>query len=358
MQKHTLFFTDWEGPWITTDFALEVSKDFLNNATFFERLSQYDDYLYFIAKKEGYRAGDTLKLLAPFICAKGISSKELEKLAIETANFVKDAKSSITILQKKYTAVVISTSYDQYLKATAKKLGVKGFLHGTEFDVEKLAELFDSEDEMLAEKLIEKISKLPEISLDFRNRRVNSEAKKSIEFLNDVFFENRKKIRGFEKFIEKLRAIMKRIDVVGGNKKLEVLKSYSTADRIIAIGDSISDCEMLDYVRKKGLAVSFNGNEYSLMKSNLAIVSDSTFAEAAVVDAFLGGDIEGVVKMIESFKEKRFDEVEKYVDKDIVEGLKEVNSEFYWVKKAKFDVILSRSRTMRKAVRGEAGKLG
>ncbi|MBO8182224.1 MAG: hypothetical protein H0Z28_05450 [Archaeoglobus sp.] len=352
-----LFFTDWEGPWITTDFAYEISKRILNNKAFFERLSQYDDYLYFVERKAGYNAGDTLRLLAPFIAAYGVSSSQLEQLAEETAFFVPDAEEAMRILQKKFRPVVISTSYVQYLEATARKIGINGHLHGTEFDVDELSSLFNEKDRAEAEKLIKKIAEMPEIKVDVEKRELVS-GYEAVSFLNRIFWslESQESRENASEFRQKVQEVSEKIMVIGGKRKLEVVKKYGPSEPL-AIGDSISDYEMLGWVKEKGLAISFNGNEYSLMQSNLAIVSDSAFSEAAVVEAFLLHGLDGVKKLANLVNSKKWNELE-FVDGKIVGGLEKSRTRLYWINGENFRKILKESMEMRKALRGDAGKLG
>jgi len=39
----------------------------------------------------------------------------------------------------------------------------------------------------------------------------------------------------------------------------------------------------LSYAKERGVAISFNGNEFALVNSNLAIIAESAFAEVDVV---------------------------------------------------------------------------
>ena len=351
METKQPFFTDWEGPWITTDFAYEISKIFLENPAFFERLSQYDDYLYFVEKKRGYNAGDTLRLLAPFVAVFQITSKQLRELAAEIASFVPDAKEAMEVLQERFEPVVISTSYVQYLEATAEKIGVEGKLHGTRFEIEKFSSIFDEKDRKEAERLIQEISTLPEIRVDVERRELIS-GFDTVTFLNNLFWNGKP-----SSFVKKIREVSEEIRVVGGKRKLDVVKKYKV-DRFLAIGDSISDFEMLGWVKDRGLAVSFNGNEYSLMRSNLAIVSNSAFSEAAVVEAYFTQGMVGVRDLVKAVNSREWSKAGKITDKRIVEGLKNSKTEFYLIEDSKINEILSRSIEMRKALRGDAGKLG
>jgi predicted HAD superfamily phosphohydrolase len=354
-----LFFTDWEGPWIVTDFALELSRYLFDNTSFFEKLSQYDDYLVYLRCKSGYEAGDTLRLIAPFIVSSGITSDELKRLAVRVARYVKGADNAIRILQRRYTPVVISTSYMQYLEATARKIDIKGYLHGTLLDLERFSDVFDEEDRKEAEKIIKKISELPEIKMDVVNRKIDPESIKTIEYLDALFWD----AQSDSKFIRKMRIVIDSIKVIGGRGKLEVVTSYTkTMDKkeIIAIGDSISDHVMLDWVRSNGgLAVSFNGNEYSLTHSTLAIISDSAFSEAAIVDIFLRGGIPSVREFVEEYERNGLKALEREnLDDEVVEGISDSDTRFYWLNEENFQKVLSESIKMRKKVRGEAGKLG
>jgi predicted HAD superfamily phosphohydrolase len=131
-----LFFTDWEGPWVLTDFAYEVAIAFFNNHEFFERLSQYDDYLVLIEQKENYEAGDTLKLLAPFLVALDVTSEELRDLAEKVLAYTPDAEESMRyLIERGFEPVVISTSYIQFLEVSAKPLGINK-IHSTHFKPE------------------------------------------------------------------------------------------------------------------------------------------------------------------------------------------------------------------------------
>jgi len=69
-----LYATDCEGPISKNDNAYELCERFLpEGAAFFERVSRYDDYLADVVRKPGYRPGDTLRLILPFLRAYGVS---------------------------------------------------------------------------------------------------------------------------------------------------------------------------------------------------------------------------------------------------------------------------------------------
>ncbi len=315
-----MFFTDWEGPWVLTDFAYEVAIAFFNNHEFFERLSQYDDYLVLVEKREDYDAGDTLRLLAPFLVALGIDSKDLLDLAEKVLSYTPDAEESIgRLLKNGFEPVVVSTAYEQFLEVSAKPLGIKR-IHCTRFNPEKYGLSGDLRRFIL--ESVEIIASLPEI---------DGSSEESVRWLNDFFWKKLVK--------SEAGRILKEVRAVGGKRKLEVVRSYGVKSPLV-IGDSISDYAMLSWAKVRGLAVSFNGNEFAVRNSNLAVISDTAFSEAYVVEAYLKGGIEGVRRALEDFN---------------VESLR--NTEFYWIDESNVEQVIERSKSMRRRLRGLAGSL-
>ena len=323
-----LFFTDWEGPWVLTDFAYEVAIAFFNNHEFFERLSQYDDYLVLIERRRDYEAGDTLKLLAPFIVALGVTSDELRDLAEKVLSYTPDAEDAMHYLIKKgIEPVVISTSYVQFLEVSAKPLGIDK-IHSTYFKPEQYSLPKEERDFIL--QAVEMIASLPEIEIP-----PDESSMKSIDWLNNFFW---KKLTNME-----AGKILRDVKAVGGQRKLEAVKSYGIKN-LIAIGDSISDFAMLSWVKENGLAVSFNGNEYAVRNSNLAIVSETAFAEAYIVEAYLSDGLNGVKRALRLEFES-----------EIADKLKE--TKYYWIEGSDVDRIIDESKAMRRKLRGLAGAL-
>lgn len=309
-----MIFTDWEGPWVLTDFAYECAVAFFNNYEFFERLSQYDDYLVLVEKREDYDAGDTLKLLAVFLVAEGIGNKELLELAEKVLKYTPDAEDAIKELKEK--PIVISTSYEHFLEVSAKPLGLE--YHCTRFNPEKY-ELSSKVKEEIREA-VEVIANLPEIRIP-----PDEESYKAVKWLNDFFWKKLMKTEAGK--------ILRDVRAIGGKRKLEVVLSYNPS-RVIVIGDSISDKDMLSYAKEKGIAISFNGNEFALKNSNLAIIAESAFAETDVVNRCLreGLDWINTCERVRGGKVCRLERVS-------------------------FEEILKESKEVRRKLRGLAGYL-
>ena len=77
-KRKRVFVTDCEGPISKNDNAFELAAHFIPDGDrFFANISKYDDVLADVVKKEDYKAGDTLRLILPFLKAYGANDKRI-----------------------------------------------------------------------------------------------------------------------------------------------------------------------------------------------------------------------------------------------------------------------------------------
>ena len=112
------FISDCEGPISKNDNAFELTSHFVpKGKNLFTLISKYDDILADIAKRRGYKAGDTLKLILPFLKAYGVTNKAAEEYSARNILLVPEAKNALEFIREFMPAFIVSTSYDQYMKA-------------------------------------------------------------------------------------------------------------------------------------------------------------------------------------------------------------------------------------------------
>src|SRR5512136_582563 len=79
-----IFVTDCEGPISKNDNAFELTSNYVPEGNrFFTIISKYDDVLVDVVNRRGYKAGDTLKLILPFLKAYGVTDELMNKFALE-----------------------------------------------------------------------------------------------------------------------------------------------------------------------------------------------------------------------------------------------------------------------------------
>lgn len=367
--KKTFVVSDWEGPWVTADHAYEVVKAGIPNGDrLFAAISEYDDYLAYIRKREGYEPGDTLALVAPFLIAYNINEKFLLDIAKRNANFIAGAKEGIAAFQETgYPFRIVSTSYCHYVLHTTSLVGIsREDVKCTEFPIDKYCSEIKDKDKKTIREEIPKIVNLGKlgISASSNEKDIPAEARKVIKIMNDFFWDYLPKTS--------FGPLLARVKPLGGRRKfnalLEMLKEENRSlDSAAVIGDSITDWIMLKRTREAGgLAIAFNGNAYAIRNANVAVISDNCMIMPVLIDLFENVGIRGIRKIAENWN---IDILHKEVAKGrlnsmLFERFLEFHTqarrqEVHWITEENIESIIELSSGFRKTVRGSAvGSLG
>ncbi|MCD6489609.1 MAG: hypothetical protein J7K20_02645, partial [Thermodesulfobacterium sp.] len=252
---------DCEGPLTLNDNAFEYSQAIIPKGDkFFTQISRFDDYLADIKKKEGYKAGDTLKLILPFLKLFGADNKSLREFSRKTLTFLPEVPETLSKLNKVLLTFIISTSYKPYLEALCE---VTEFpmenVFCTEVDFDKV-KLSSSEAKVL-EKLYEEIINMPLIELPKDAKKpedLSSELLKILNRLEEIFFDI---IWNMD-----IGVFLREVNPIGGFEKANACEKISKELAIslsegFYAGDSITDTQALSLIKENnGISLSFNGN--------------------------------------------------------------------------------------------------
>ena len=342
------FITDCEGPLTLNDNAFELSANFIEDGgELFKILSLYDDYLADIVKKEGYKAGNTLKLILPFFVVEGLTNGDMVDFSRDNIYAVRDSQFLLKFLKEAMNTYIVSTSYGQYIEAVSNYMDVPfENTYYTDVDIDCL--------ELNSEE-IQKINEFKDIILK------NPE---DYDLFDDIFFTQIPKMGIYDKIRE--------IEVVGGPGKKSAIDRIIQKDGIninemLYIGDSITDVEPLEFARKNdGISISFNGNEYPLKVAEIAIVSPSAVATAVIANIYANHDKNKVLEFINDYNNsddfKRLFE-DYNIDEEIKDKFFSVFTSDYpliqTVTDENYESILKVSKEMRNSIRGQdIGGLG
>ena len=343
------FITDCEGPLTLNDNAFELCAHFIEEGgELFKTLSLYDDYLADEVKKEGYKAGNTLKLILPFFVIENLKNKDLIDFSKNNILAVRDSKFLLEYLQKSMNTYIVSTSYGQYIEALSNYMEFPfENTYYTNVDIDVLS---------LNDEELSKIKEFKKQILENPN---------DYELFDEIFFTEIPKMGIYE--------IIKEVDVVGGlGKKLAIEdiieKDKIDVNQILYIGDSITDVEPLEFARvNNGISISFNGNEYPLKVAEIAIVSPSAITTAVIANIYAESDKSKVLQFINEYNSSN-DVLKLFEDYDINQEIKDkffnvFDKESYpiidIINEDNYDKILNESVNMRNNIRGEdIGGLG
>jgi predicted HAD superfamily phosphohydrolase len=285
-----IYVTDCEGPLTRNDNAQEIAERFIpDGAELFARLSRYDDFLADVVARPGYNAGDTLRLLPPFLKAFYVNDEDVEEFSAEQVLLVPQALKTLGAVSALMPAYIISTSYTPYLRALCE-------LAGFPFEHVRCTELsLDAWDmpEPEAEWLRKVATRVPEgpvIEIPDGARSADDltvEDRETVAELDDLFWTRMEgKVSG---------ALLAAVRPVGGGQKLAALEEIVAAEGVAGggvmyVGDSITDAPPLEAVKAwGGVSLSFNGNGYAIAAAEFAAASPDAEVQAQLATAFAAG---------------------------------------------------------------------
>lgn len=361
MTRGKVWISDCEGPISKNDNAFELAQYFIPKGDkVFTLISRYDDFLADIAKKPGYKAGDTLKLILPFLKAYGATNKTVTDYSSSHVLLVPGAKDMLQFLKTRMHSFIVSTSYQQYLYALCELTGFPfQNVYCTKLDLDRYK---------ISSEEAAKLRKIAEEIMEFEIFEIPKNAKS----INDLLLEDRLKIDRLNKiFWEEFAQIeagrmLREVNPIGGYEKANsvkdiITKTSSKLEDTIYVGDSITDISPFQLVRGGGgLTISFNGNQYAIREAEIAVISDNTVIVSLIADIFNRSGKEEVLKLVRKWN---IQSVKEYSPPELRDKILST----FPVKLPKVEIIteqnqeqlIKESSNFRKTLRGEAvGNLG
>jgi predicted HAD superfamily phosphohydrolase len=297
-----IYVTDCEGPLSKNDNAQEIAERFIpDGAEFFARLSRYDDYLADVVRKPSYNAGDTLRLLPPFLKSFEVTDEDVELFSVEAVLLVPGALKALQRVRRLMPAFIISTSYTPYLKALCA-------LTGFAFDDVRCTELsldawsMPAEEKAWLRDETGRVLERPIIDLPDGARSADDLAdgdRETVERLDRLFWSEMKgRVSG---------ELVAAVRPVGGGMKLAALEEIVAATGVAGhdvmyVGDSITDAPALEAVRAwGGVSLSFNGNGYALAAAEFAAAGPDAEVQAQLAKAFADGGRDAVAAAVRAW---------------------------------------------------------
>jgi len=277
--------TDCEGPLCLNDNAFEVCVRCLpDGARFFTQISRYDDYLAEVVRRPGYEAGNTLKLIAPFLKAHGLTDAAMLEFSRQSVDLVPGAEEEFAAVRAlgMVPAFIVSTSYAQFAHAVAERLRVRARdVYCTPFALDRMS-LPESESKELR-TLVRQIAGSPLIELP-ENDVLSQPTLGTVAFLEDVFRHRLPAMKAL--------ALIHSVRLVSAEGKARAVldslaRTGNSPSEVIYVGDSITDVKAFKLVSDGGgLAVSFNGNRYGVDAAEIACAADDAVATTILIDVF------------------------------------------------------------------------
>lgn len=309
-----IFDTDCEGPTVANDNAMEVSELVIDNGSrFFEQLSRFDDITAYSRKRYGSNAGDTLRLLLPFLKAYDLTDERFQAWVHRRngVKWIRGVKKTMDFAREQRLPVYeISASYRPFAQLVAERLLIPvDNLYCTDFGLNRY-EMSKSERGRVREIASEIVDlpTLPEIALNSRCEVINATSFSTLDS-----FERMENLLWGEMATDLPCSglLLKDTIVMGGREKARAIeesvwREKLAIENVMYVGDSITDVEAFKTVTAgHGIAVSFNGNRFAVEASEIVTWGTSSLVNALVLGVFKEDGWDGVTKFAASGGEER-----------------------------------------------------
>jgi energy-converting hydrogenase A subunit R len=360
--KTRQFNTDCEGPISKNDNAMELTASFIpDGQRFFSLVSKYDDFLADVEKRHRYKAGDTLKLILPFLKAHGMTNAEMVSYSRENILLVQGAVETLRFVNGLMPSFIVSTSYEPYLDALCSLVGFPmDRVYCTKVNID--AYPLGRGEEARLKGLASEIAGMEMISWDDEATDIEDlspEDQETVKRLHNIFWGEIAKME--------VGRVFEEVNPVGGVEKANAIldslkRTGSEPADVIYVGDSITDVQAFKLVRDGGgVAVSFNGNGYAIRSADICCISKDTFVLSVLASSFYKGGRDGVMELAESWSRASMEE--RAVELELRNRLQSIPDEDFpklkFIVKSNLHQLIEESEGFRKQVRGvEIGSLG
>jgi energy-converting hydrogenase A subunit R len=296
------FISDSEGPITKNDNAFEICSDLIENgAAFFKTISKYDDILADILQRPNYKAGDTLRLVLPFLKAHGATDSSMLEFSRKNIVTVPGARKTMRFVQEFMTPFIVATSYEHYISAVCDAIGFPmENTYSTALDMDSV-KMEPWEGDML-KRYAQEIARMDEIKVPEGARSLEDlrpKDRRTIQRLDEIFWEELTDLSAYQLILE--------VNPVGGEEKASAVLDIRRRTGIgledtLYVGDSITDVQAFQLVREGGgLTISFNGNEYALRDAEYAVIADNTVITSVMAEAFHKAGLEGIESLVDDW---------------------------------------------------------
>jgi energy-converting hydrogenase A subunit R len=319
-------------------------------------VSRYDGYLADLAKKPDHKAGDTLKLILPFLKSAGLTNDRVAEFSRQHLTLVPKAEDAYRFLHTlNFPIFAFSAGCRPFAAAVAARLGfMPERLFCTELDLDR-DELSEAEAGELR-RLLGEIVAAPAIVWPPEAKALTDlapEVQDAIGLLDRIFGE---KIPRMD-----IGRIYQEVTTMGGPEKARALEDSLAQTGLklanaMYVGDSLTDAPALEKVRAGGgVALAFNADRDAIQAAEIIVVADNAWPVALLVAVFLQWGKEGVVELAQSTQPggSKYLVIPEAMIEPIMMGLQGGVFNLYHPSTSRREEVIRDSEGMRRRLRGE-----
>lgn len=327
------------------------SRFISNGDKLYDMISRYDDIVAYVLNRSEGRAGNTARFVAPFLKAFGMTDYKALEYTKEKLTMMPEAKRVMKYLMETMPTFVVTSSYEHNAMNICDEINLPlaaacyAEIDFDDYDVGR-------QEAKVVRDLAHRITDLKyprhvyELNVPVRLQKDEVDM---VRTLDDIFGEKMHSLYASD--------MMRNMKSVGANEKAHYLIDLRRRTQIdfegtAYIGGDITDIHVLDAIRDRGgLALSFNGCDFAVRKSNIAVMSRDCTVAAVLAQEFYNEGIEAVFDLVENWNRETLKKKD-FPDPNLMRTMLESNPkklpEVYIVNNDNMDEIAKKSDAYRK----------
>jgi energy-converting hydrogenase A subunit R len=296
------FVTSLDGPVTQNDNPREICSHFIERGErIFAVLSRYDQILTYALRRQGYKPGDHLRLVLPFIKAYGVSDNRLLEYSRKHISVMPGADKAMRFVQELMASFVVSSSYEHFVSAVCEEIGFPfDNAYCTRVSMDSVR-IDDWESQILKNFAQEiAIMPLPELPPGARSmRELTPRDQQTIARLDEIFWHEMSDLSAYR--------LLNDVSIIGGDDKaasiVDVCKKTGVGtEDTMYIGGDLDDAQALALVKRGGgLPIAFNANEPALREAEVLVLSENSVTTSILAEAFHRAGREGAMSLVDNW---------------------------------------------------------
>lgn len=286
----------------TNNSTRDICERFIKNGgKFYDLVSRYEDVSSYVLNRKDNRSGNVMKALAPFLKASGATDYSVLDCCKNSLRLMPRAKEVMNYMTDTLPTFISTSSYEHNIMALCEALDIPisicdySSLSLDEYDMNR------SEGRSIREftKTICSL-KMPKYEYQLNTPvTLDNDETRLIKVMDEIFEE---KIKELE-----CQSMMTEMKSVGSNEKAYALLDIRKRTMIdfegtAYIGGDMIDYQAMDLIRDgSGLSMAFNGSEFAVHGSNIAVISRDCTVAAVLVEEFYNRGIEAVYDLVSNW---------------------------------------------------------
>ncbi len=299
-KRASVFITDCEGPLVLNDYARELAQQNIPQGDrLFQQLSTFDDYTAYVRQREHYNAGDTLRILSPFLKAYNLTNEKFRTwIKKNNIHWMNGATQIARILKEAEIPMFeVTSSYYPVAQHVAKTIGIPlDHVYCTDFDLDRHYMTFH--EKSLLQQLAQEIIAMPELPPIDMNRTSILEHSEDFTRIEEIIWKEVVSLSCSSQLLSSMRSM-------GGEEKANairdiIIRTGTSPEQAIYVGDSIVDVEAFRTLNAYGgTTISFNGDSHAVSNARYCSWGTTSLINALATFSLVNHGVEGVQSFFE-----------------------------------------------------------